>query len=497
LTFLGLLLPFIVIAFDYLNNAPATSIALDNATAGNLYGGVLYQLLLWSVWPIYNFWTPRNGFTYYPYLYTIPSLVAPFVFYYLILLELVKKQRSIFLTAGLISLLAFIFFAKGPQAPLGEIYTYLVNHFPPFVLFRSPDNKFGFGVIFSIAFLLLLIASEYKKKFFIGCLILVILIQGSPIFTGQAIRGENKKNISWDKIIHMPKSYIEVATFLNNNAIPFGYIMPIPYESYSKFSIYEKKLFIGPDLLPKLTKLPFLYLSEHAAIATNTYGELSSENIEGLKRFPIKYFILRNDVYKKSVSKNLQEDIAKSFNKVYTNNTFTVYENKKVLPLINSSNISYQVISPVMYRVSFKKIKKEQVLALYLTYDKNWKLFPEKILAVEKCKKEGRYTAYSVTHCKSEETFFNKRELEYIKEKPLFDTSHKQTYGYANSWKINPKTIKDSLDKSYYREYKDGSLDITFTIYFIRQAYLYYSFIFSGIVFTIYMSIILFKKVKK
>ena len=380
--------------------------------------------------------------------------------------------------------LLFLFLIKGAQKPFGEIFVFLVNFFPPFRVFRSPDNKFGFGIILVLSLLLIVYAGEYKKKFFIFLIFITITVQGYLLFTGVAIKGENTKTSS-DRIISIPKEYKDAERFLDKHAQPYGYVITFPSVEFGHFTLTGNKKYVGQDLLSKTTTLPFSYLSSNGGMTPDTYKKISREtgraNTSLLNDLPVKFIILRNDIgrdkldseddsYNK-VDEDLKNKISKEFKPAFKNDLFDIYSNPKSLPIIQSENVTFKMSNPVKYYISLKNIKREQKLYFYQSYNSNWKLYLKSGTNINRCGPFVFHSLFKVKECSSENTFLGLDDFTYLWRKPLFNESHVLGKSYANSWMISPEYIKNNLDKKYYKLNSDGSINLELVLYFRTQSY--------------------------
>lgn len=476
-----LYLPFISIAltipYDIFSNKVQGVNFTGNEAYGLLNGGILFQLLMWYSWAIYIDWQPRNIFTFDNYLRSPQSIIAPFILYGLILIALIRDKVNKHYNIFLFIFLFLLFFIKGAQEPFGKIYLFLIQNLFIFNVFRSPDSKFGFGIVLIISIMLILVSTRYKKKAFVSLILLVILIQGFPIFNGIAIRGENTTNSS-DRIIYISKDYKEVIDFLNNNANTYGYIMPFPPDSFTFYKLDNQEMHLGQDLLSKLSINPFIYFSKGGSMNALAYNKLSaileSNDLIKLKEFPIKYFVVRYDIIQNQPDKNFTNKLVNIFKQVYKNNLFTVYEQSNPLPIIQSENINYKINNPISYTISFKNMKKDQTLNFYQSFNSNWKLYTP-----------------------SKELPLHLEELTYLWKKPLFDASHKIVKGYANLWTISPQYIKSTLNSKDYKTNRDGSIDFSLVLYYKPQSLFYNGALVSISYFFLLLGIIIFDKIFK
>jgi len=475
-------LPFLaidmIIPYDMFTNKILATNFTGNEAYGNLSGGFLYQLLMWYSWPIYVKWEPRNIFTFDWYFKTIPSLLAPFILYGLLLIKIVKNKVDKYITIFLVLFLSFLLFIKGAQEPLGGIYLFLIKHFYFFNVFRSPDTKFGFGLVFVIAILLILIAEHYRRKTIILLLLLVIIIQGFPLFSGVAITGENTTT-STDRIIFITKDYSEAIGFLNKNINPYGYTLPFPQDAF--FSLYKldsHETHLGQDLLPKLSINPFSYLSQGVGINSITYNKLleivNSSKWPNLKNFPIRYFIVRRDVVLEKTDAALSTRLASISKPVFKNKLFTIYSYSEGAPIIQSLNVQYKINSPVSYTLRFKNIKNDQKLFFNQSFNANWKL-------------------YSAP--RTNLSFLD--QLGFFWQKPLFDNTHVLYNGYANEWIVSPSLIKQTMNPKDYKVNSDGSIDFSLVLYNKSQSVFYNGALISFFYLFILLGVLLYSNLVK
>jgi hypothetical protein len=448
--FLPLLL---LIPYEMFINVVKTLNQVGNETYSSLQGNLLYPFFLWFSWGIYTPWEPRNIFTFYKYYYSIGSLTAPFVIYGLIFVGLIKKGINKYMVTFIIVFLMMMFLVKGDQEPLGLIYRYLIEHVGIFRVFRSPDNKFGFGVILALTQLLLLVASSYRKRWFILLLSSVILIQGWLIFDGTAIIGQSTKTSS-TRVVTLPKEYIELINFINARNDDYGYIVSFPSQTFAKFIFEDKKRFIGQDLLPKYIKLPFFNISNQGGISSDTYklinNDIKSGDLKSLKKYPIRYFLIRRDIEDSIVESSVAAQIRQNYELLLKNNMFELHSFSHAVPLIESLNIEHKVLSPIKYQIKFHALSKNQLLFFYQSFNNNWKLYPT--IDIRK---------YS---------FFTMPDIKYLFSDSLFDSSHKQSKGYANEWDIDLNELKHKLTKDQYQTNADGSINVTITLYYLPQS---------------------------
>ncbi|MFC1722412.1 hypothetical protein ACFL0C_02050, partial [Patescibacteria group bacterium] len=385
-------------------------------TYGFLSGGLLYPLLMWFSWGIYTVWSPRNILTYHTYLKLLPSIIAPFLFYSTLFVVALQKKIDKRIILLVICLVVSIFFAKGPQAPLGKIYLELIEKVPFFRVFRSPDNKFGFGVIFSTSLILLYTILNDKKKIVRYLILVGILVQALPFFTGAAVSGENTDKSS-DRVIEIPSDTIELSEYFKKNNLNNSSIISFPPTDFTSFKQDNGSLHIGQDLVPKFSSKPFIYLTDYTSMQKDSFelvnNSLSTFDIQSLEKLPIRYYLFRKDSLKDNFSVPFKNTLEDYMPRVFENNLYEVYEANTYAELVESdADISYEVKRPYYIKVIFNDLVDNPSLYLNYSYNDNFDV--------------------------------------YVGASTPFESSQKMHNGYANEWKINLEeiAIDDTMDFS-------------------------------------------------
>jgi hypothetical protein len=100
-------------------------------------------------WTINQNWGGRYFHSYFPYYNNILIALSAFLLWFMIFktywnkFNSRAKEASTFLISGVV---LSLFFAKGIQAPFGEINLFFYRYVPLFNIFRTPDTKFGLPV---------------------------------------------------------------------------------------------------------------------------------------------------------------------------------------------------------------------------------------------------------------------------------------------------------------------------------------------------------------
>jgi len=103
----------------------------------------------------------------------------------------------------------------------------------------------------------------------------------------------------------------------------------------------------------------------------------------------------------------------------------------------------------------------------------------------------------NINECKDNQRFFIGDELQYLFDKPLFKGSHVRANGFSNLWIVNPDYIKENFSSDFYTKNADGSLNLSFTIYYSSQSVYYFYFIMSIVFSVFYLGITYYLTFKK
>ena len=135
--------------------------------------------------------------------------------------------------------------------------------------------------------------------------------------------------------------------------------------------------------------------------------------------------------------------------------------------VIDSPNVTFERVSPVKYRVSFSHVSRPQELALLQNFNKDWKIFLEPDAHTVSCTSITKNTYSNNEECLGNMSLLQNGDVQYLWKPPLFESSHRIKFGYANSWEISTKEIQANYPNSYYYSVNaDGSLNFTLTVYY-------------------------------
>lgn len=173
-----------------------------------------------------------------------------------------------------------------------------------------------------------------------------------------------------------------------------------------------------------------------------------------------------------------------------------VYENIDYGPHLSGRDVSFQEINPTAFRVTVKGVKRPRELTFAEAYDAEWQL-----ILRPNDKKAGksvirRFDRQQTTEYKAAWSFIplDKYAL-FGKTSPGVSTYESPYYG-TGKMLIDPEEIKRKNPAGMYRVNKDGSLDLSFNLFFRPQRYFYTGVFLSMITFIILLASIMIGAVR-
>jgi len=451
-----------------------------SATYGNIQGGMLYMSLMWFTWPMYTDWSPRNIYTFIDYFRTPVSLLAPFIIYGIIITGIICSRNNIRIIIFFVLFLIFWFFAKGPQEPLGGIYLFMLEYLPGFNVFRSPDSKFGFSIVLTIAALLILAGGAIKPRHskYVGALVLsVAIIQSWPLLTGVAIQGENTED-SFDRVIHIPMEYRELADYMNEGERAWGYVMTSPSVEFGTYRLGQGDEHAGQDLLSKIIQLPFVYASDSSGMGRAAYekfmGALKKGNFDELSQLSIRYYIFRNDVKADDSGLLMRVYAKRELLLKFENSFFTVYEDRDALPLVDAKNISFKIENPSKIKIKILAHEQTDELLLHQNLHPGWRLYIDTsiMLLGETRSAIGGWI----------------ENIAYVWKQPVSKVKTSGRRGYVNEWNISELNIQSETNDNSNQLSSGESL--TLTLFHWSQALFYLLAAISAFFASAYLAVI-------
>jgi hypothetical protein len=437
----------------------------------------IFRMLGFWAWKQYAFGSP-----YFPYyhFYDHPFvIICAFLLIILACAALVvnKTLQTLFFS---LLLIIGIFFSKGPNPPLGEIFIWLYNNVPYFWIFRSPVIKFEQTVVLSIAILLglttdyLFSITEIIKKFIIFLSILILIVSNSlPVFSGDVIpttpRGGRgllpgfQVNIPdyWKEFI----KYVEIQSEMKT-----GRTLLVPPVWYAVITNWG---YGGPDPALMMVSAPFVSKTmNRGSFESDKVIELLY-NCSILQYINITYLLnilnIRYILYREEDFSVISRESTISFcwNKILRENSnfalvkrwgpLLLYENKLWKPLNIYAATKIILVKDLNDMLKFldKNISVAQIRETAILIENQLNSIQISNLSLKQvnlCEFKNivelkytkinpiKYIIHVNTSCPFILVFsesYHKGWVAYVKGKRLPDTWHLIANGYANAWYIN------------------------------------------------------------
>ena len=132
-------LPFIFFIYLTVSIGNDKGAFLAGGTSAAIQGGMFYPLMQISAWGLYDIWSPRAILSFYPYFFENPYRILSIALAACLIYFLYRNKKF----TPILFVLFLAFFAKGPNSPFGELFSFIINYFPFGYMIRSPDSKFG------------------------------------------------------------------------------------------------------------------------------------------------------------------------------------------------------------------------------------------------------------------------------------------------------------------------------------------------------------------
>jgi hypothetical protein len=372
-------------------------------------------------------------------------------------LSLNLKRLYIFI---FVIFLAILYFSTVNIGFLKQIFYYL-GFLPGFGIFRNFTDKFALAFIFYYSIILAFSFYIIKKtnKYYSILLLLtsiVVLINFVPF--KQVILSPLWKTKNIYTTVHLPEEYISF-TQKAKEMVPISTnIFTLPQNNTAYAVITEDNnthAYVGTSPFKFMTGINDLTgMDSYNHSLSSTIQRLIkqrkyNEFLSLLTQINSGYIIVVNNIpqevlhsylfdkeYMKYQDNNLLRAITAKEILRSTQGNYVLYKLKnKTAILASDTNIKYSRLNPVTYKINFKNLKGSHNLVFKETFHPGWELL--------------------------------------IKNKPIFNNSHKELLPYGNKWTINADEIKKSFDNSFYKTNNDGSIDVSIQLYFTYQNYFY------------------------
>lgn len=478
-----------------------TAFSLVPVLFGWLYwnNSIVKQEVFWDIYMnIVNTLTMFHSFWSWGELIFF-SLNKPSVYFYLIpflfIVTLIYFPKSLRLNKSfflfVIYVLIWIFLTKQSDHPFPSFYRWAYENIPIFDLYRE-SSKFYIIVIFwysaviwyFIAFL------SNKKKILSYAITLMIVIYSLSILSPLILGKEDKMF----KERSIPEEYTLINSTIQNDA-NYWRVLVIP--TITRWLDYSN---LHPQVsLWKLFREEWknLYPKGVTYNWENIWLPMLEDYSKLLYESWIAYILLRSNVWESINEWNSYGDYFSGLLSEFTEQTDFAYSMTsttnlvlyriiydKPLQKIEIPNLgyTYREFNESYYTIEINNIAKVTDFILKNSYHNWWKLYIEPYNEISCATLDTSTNRNDVTQCKIDNQFYVWDELLKLRNKPIFENTHKMVYNYANQWTIDSEYIKENYPKEYYRENLDGTIDIRVTLFFRPQAYFYVWFIISSLI---------------
>ncbi len=403
-----------------------------------------------------------------------------------------RKYSQLYFLSLLSWLIVIFFFTVNVDEWGLDLFLWLNEHVPGFVMFRNMYDKFGLAMAFSFAFLLgisLKIIFDRIQNRSINTIIIILLTYLIMLNAKPFIFGEYYKTPLWltknsfTPISDFNQDFYDLITYIKKidtasrflwlplnlaNYILIGdknlqnhyYVGVSPLQFLAKKVDFNGYLSFPPDLSNELLKNIFKQNYKEVGLFFQhmnvKYIIVKNNVLDELKKSYLYTYNSRGDLYfaqdgnlKKAVLGYKIKDFGKrlslyEINSDFKNEKIYLTDNLNVFPL-DFSKVRYKKLASYKYEIKIKNLKDEKYLVFLDPYQKQWNLY------------------FSQSN------------------KPFLTGSHKVVFDYANGWPIDAEKIKNNFPAEYYHLNPDHSIDLILTLYFKPHDYFFTGILVSSI----------------
>lgn len=286
-----------------------------------------------------------------------------------------KKMIIFFALIGLIG----AFLAKGANEPFGQIYVWLFEYAPGFVMFRDPTKwyllialSYSVLISFSIYKIDNLLRTRFKKMYIIPNLFPLLIIVGLLFLIRQAVFGQIGGTF---KLQTVPQEYHSLKEFLINDST-FSRTLWIPRQSRFAYnnalhpSIEAMPLFKATNSAEIIKKLRDKQTSELLKKLSVAYVIVPYDSVGEIFQKDRKYDQKQYEQYIKELEKIAWLRRVPDFGKVIV---FRTREHNDHISLQQKQEIHYQMIKPYQQYVEIET-SMPNTLIFSENYSSNWRL---------------------------------------------------------------------------------------------------------------------------
>ena len=415
-----------------------------------------------------------------------------------------SARRRILLTL-LGSYLITLSLGLGPNsAATGRLWTLAYDHVPGFGFFRTFSRFLTLSLVALVALVVYTLHDlrrDHPRYFQQATAIFIVCLAAShwPLFTG---------NVNGTAVAaHVPTAYSDFNKRFLDTADSFSVVTypNVYYESYqwainSNLQAYQqityfKELFLDQAVI--FNRLALNDLNLDAPYFPRLFDYYTTfrfypEFDADLNQLDVKYVLIHKDLFDiQRVIDNVPSGKGNAqlhqlglvpflpyldyfshspkYRLVDDNPYFAVYANLQFQPRIRSQNVSYQRVTDTEYRVHVSRLKAPRELALLQRFDSRWSIYAKRSTAGDWCEPVASYKG-GLTECAGLGADQLLRQLRLTPRGRALDIPHTRSLGYANTWLLDPASLRTQLSSSSYVSNNDGSIDADFVIYFRPQA---------------------------
>jgi len=396
------------------------------------------------------------------------------------------RKKYIYLLS--IAMLASIFFVKGPQPPLSDLFMWAYEHIPGFQILRRPDSKFyGFFLFFywaaAVSGYVLIFKNYARDKLRASLLYLAgFASAGYTVIIFSMLGGLTPFNI--------PPMYSRANDFLLKDGVERLLILPGTYGLYPVYTTAVNSYY-GYDFINEVFTFPVISpdstdysANERYKVPTNDLMQLIREGgpiCEAARGLGVSHIMVRQDldrnlavedrparlitildghadIKKKTIFEGEGKLTVYKLNDKCVDGLISAQRDKK-----GSHSFHFSVLNPAKILLQFDNLKKSVRFDFLTNFNENWKIYPSKEMIPLDC---GFFSSFFM-------------DIQYLFRSPLFHDRHTIVNGYANRWEIDPYQVKQKLSPDYYHLNTDGSVNFRLVLYYQTQAYVFVGFMIS------------------
>jgi hypothetical protein len=295
-------LPFIFFIYLTVSIGNDKGAFLTGGTSTAIQGGMFYPLMQISAWGLYNIWSPRAILSFYPYFFENPYRILSIALTASLIYFLYKNRKF----TPIFFVLFLAFFAKGPNPPFGDLFSFIINYFPFGYMIRSPDSKFG--AFIAAWFVVAIYYLHPKQKLIITTLATLFLISNLVGMYANGAISSSKGDQKTTTFIQDPEAELIIGLIeKHTNAVVIGNFPSCAGEWY------EDKFHTCQGILIK-------NLKRHTIQAP---GHQLFEVIKNYKEFPL--LLLINKRQKESENFAPARLSKKGFEKIYNTSNYELF----------------------------------------------------------------------------------------------------------------------------------------------------------------------------